>query len=65
MKTLDKLTFEEVKRVIPDREAIKKLKKDEPLFKIVSNDLRSIEIDELVDMEIALRRCERTGFFRN
>ena len=65
MTVLDKMTLEEIKQVIPDKEDLKKLKKDEPFFRIVSSPMKAAATDELVDIEIALRKCERTGFFRN
>ena len=64
MNTLDRITIEEAKQIISDKEGIKVLKKSEPIFRIVSDFIETSETDELVDIEIALRQCERTGFFR-
>lgn len=63
MKILDKVTIEEAKKIIPDKDGIKKLKKAEPIFRVVAN-VKPQETDDLVNVEIALRQCERTGFFR-
>jgi len=65
MNTLRKITIEEAKQIIPDKdkEVIKALNKDELIFRVVSN-IKPPTTDDLVNVEIALRQCERTGFFR-
>ena len=65
MTVLNRMTIEEIRQVVPDEDDIKKLKNDEPFFRAVTKHINTAETDELVDIEIALRRCERTGFFRN
>ncbi len=63
MSVLDKITIEEAKKIIPDKDIVGSLGKSEPIFRIVSS-VGSPSTDDLVDVEIALRQCERTGFFR-
>ena len=65
MNTLRKITIEEAKQIIPDKdkEVIKALNKDKLIFRVVSN-IKPPTTDDLVNVEIALRQCERTGFFR-
>ena len=65
MKILNKMSVEEIRQFVPDKEDGKKLERDEPFFRIVSDAVHSVETDEAIDIEISLRRCERTGFFRN
>lgn len=63
MSTLDRITIEEAKQIIFDKEGVKSLVENEPIFRIVSS-IKPQETDNLIDIEIALRQCKRTGFFR-
>ena len=63
MNTLEKITIKEAKQFIQNKDDINALKENEIIFRVVSN-TEPPKTDDLVDVEIALRQCERTGFFR-
>jgi len=64
MQKLKQLNEEELKRITDDRDAVSFVKsKNEKVFYYSKNTKE--ENSPLLDVEIALRKCERTGFFRN
>ena len=63
MKSLNKITLEQVKKFIPDKEAADNLKTNEPIFEVLNTNF-TLKDDKLLNVEVALRKCKRVGFFR-
>ena len=62
---LVKLQPDDAVKIIEDYDLATKIKSsNEPLFKLQNTPSRQ-KNDDLVDLEIALRNCERTGVFDN
>ncbi|MBU6141838.1 hypothetical protein KGO95_01800 [Patescibacteria group bacterium] len=58
-----KISLDEAKEYM-DNDLLLSLKRGQQGFK-VKQFIQENKNDELVDLEIALRQCERVGFFRN
>ncbi len=66
MKNLEQITIEQARNLeMVNKEDVKSLKFGEPIFSI-SGKVRQAEsaTNELLELEIALRKCERVGVFR-
>ena len=60
---LKKLTIDEARNVIFNEDVAHIKKTDEPFFEI-SDKALARKTDELIELEIALRKCERVGVFK-
>ena len=60
MSTLKKIEVEEITKMIPEENAIKKIK--EPVFSL-SGSVRDTKTAPLVELEIAFRKCKSSGVF--
>lgn len=67
MNQLKQIEFQEIEGIIVDKEIPKEIKENkEPVFKINSSSNAEIETpDQLINIEIALRRCRRVGVFKS
>lgn len=63
---LQKVKIEEVDVFIPDKDTLKRVKKEKPpIFRVTDKNIRQgMATDPLVDLEITLRKGERIGFFK-
>ncbi|TRZ80563.1 hypothetical protein D4R86_04110 [bacterium] len=63
---LKEIKIEEAKNIIIDKDILKQVREDrEPIFKVDRVGLQQNETsDSLVELEIALRKCERVGVFK-
>lgn len=62
-RDLKKITIEKAGQIIPDKELLRNLKKDERIFGI--NKINDLKTDELVDIEVAFRKAKRLGALEN
>ncbi len=65
MKKFEQIHGKEIDSFIKDKETTRKLKyTKEPVFKINHSNMEIKIPDQLVDIEISLRKCKRVGVFR-
>lgn len=67
MNKLKQIKFQEMANMFADKELVNQIKETkEPMFIISSGIATDIEIpDQLIDIEIALRKCRRVGVFKS
>ena len=65
MSNLKQLTIENVSTLL-NEEDLKALNQKEQIFAVTEKiRMEEAKPDELLELEIALRKCERVGFFKN
>lgn len=66
MDILKRVEISEIGEIIPDKDAVKfVIAKDEHVFTSGKSVSQIGKDDPILEIEIALRRCERTGVFNN
>ena len=58
------ITVEELQKFIPDKEVIKDARAVKESLYTVGHEEKIEEIDPLIDLEITIRKCRRTGVFK-
>lgn len=63
---LRKVTIREFKNIVFDKKFLKQIKKNkEPILRVVKPEPQKKKpTDPLIELEVALRRCIRVGFFK-
>lgn len=66
MERLREVTIKEAKEFIPDKDVLRAvIDSGEPVLKVSGNvAISKSKNDELIELEVALRKCERLGVFR-
>ncbi|MCK4501001.1 hypothetical protein KAU11_10930 [Candidatus Babeliales bacterium] len=65
MKKLKQIKIDDVKNFTIDKDIVKDAQKtDRPIFKLTAKE-RFTKTDELVEIEVAMRKCRRVGVFKN
>ena len=65
MNKLKEVSINEIKKIIPNSDFINITKGGNSLFALNDNEpMEKREIDSLINIEIALRRCKRVGIFK-
>lgn len=65
MQKLKKIEIKDIKKFTTDKDIIRNAKKtNQPIFRLC-NEKATANTDELVDIEITMRKCRRVGLFKS
>lgn len=67
MSKLKQIEIQEIESIVIDKDIAKEMKEtEEPIYKINSDTSAEIKTpNQLINIEIALRRCRRVGMFKS
>ena len=64
MNVLRPVSFSKVKSIIPDRVLVRRLQNNKETVYFIDSKSLVIKTDDLLKIELALRKCKRLGVFK-